>query len=58
MTGSEALGVVRNGLHVVLREGDGGGSTHAVEVEPRVAWLEDDGSCVAVDLEVAAVVRH
>ena len=46
---SEACSVVCDGLHVILREGDGGGAAHVVEVEPGVAWLEGDGACVMVN---------
>ena len=57
LTGGEAAGVVRNCLHVVLSEGNGGRPVHVVEVEPRVAWSENYGPCVAVDHEVDAIVN-
>ena len=55
---NEALGVVRNSFHIILGEGGHLEFVHVMEVEPRVAQLEEDGPCVAVNHEVAIVVGH
>ena len=57
LAGGEAVGVVRNYLHVILSEGNGGEPAHVVEVEPGVAWSENDEPCVAVDHKVDAIVN-